>query len=118
MLIVVGIIHLLPVVGVFSSERVERLYGVTVTNPNLEILLRHRAVLFGLLGVFLIYAAMQPALRSLALIAAAISVLSFLALAWLTPGYNALVGRVVTADIVALFCLAAAAAAHFSSRAG
>jgi hypothetical protein len=32
-------------------------------------------------------------------------VVSFLLLAWSTGGYNALIGRVVTADIIALIAL-------------
>jgi hypothetical protein len=52
MLTVVGIIHQLPLTGVLSVSRLQVLYGVTITDPNLEILMRHRAVLFGILGAF------------------------------------------------------------------
>jgi len=34
MLFVVGIIHLLPVVGVLGADRLEALYGVNVNEPN------------------------------------------------------------------------------------
>ena len=60
-LILVGIIHLLPVVGVLSAERLSALYGLQISEPNLLILMRHRAVLFALLGVFLIVASFKPA---------------------------------------------------------
>ncbi len=66
---VVGIIHLMPVTGVIGNEQLATLYGILIDEPNLEILMRHRAVLFGLLGVFLLYAAFQPALRTLAIVA-------------------------------------------------
>ena len=54
LLILVGIIHLLPVSGVLGVERLAVLYGITLEEPNLEILMRHRSVLFGLLGLFLL----------------------------------------------------------------
>ncbi len=105
MLIVVGVIHLLPLSGVLGAERLSALYGVSFAEPNVSILMRHRAVLFGLLGVFLLYAAFRPALQPLAFAAGFASVASFLWLAWSVGGYNPLLGRVVIADIVALVCL-------------
>jgi hypothetical protein len=105
MLVIVGIIHLLPLLGVLSTERLAMLYGVPFSDPNLAILMRHRAVLFGLLGVFLIYAAFVPALQLLAFFAAFVSVVSFLYLAWSVGNYNAQMGRVFAADIIALACL-------------
>jgi hypothetical protein len=73
LLIVAAIIHLLPLAGVLGAERFPALYGVSVTDPNLQILLRHRALLFGLLGLFLLYAAFQPAVQPLALVAGLVS---------------------------------------------
>jgi hypothetical protein len=51
-----------------------------------------------------------------AFVAAFVSVGSFLLLAWSTGGYNALIGRVVTADIVALAALIIGAAALYLAR--
>jgi len=110
-LLVAGVIHLLPLSGVLGADRVAVLYNVSIQDPNLAILMRHRAVLFGLLGGFLVVAAFVPALQTAALIAGFVSVVSFLALAWSTGGYNAAIGRVVVADLVALVCLVAGAAA-------
>jgi hypothetical protein len=67
--------------------------------------MRHRAVLFGLLGAFLAVAAFRPPLQGIAFVAGFVSVLSFLGLAWSTGGYNHLVGRIITADLVALVSL-------------
>lgn len=114
MLVVAGIIHLLPVSGVLGAERLAHLYGVSFGEPNLALLMRHRAVLFGLLGLFLIFAAFRPALRPLAFAAGFVSVVSFLWLAWPIDGFNAEVRRVVLTDIVALVCLFLGAAAHVS----
>ena len=109
MLVIVGIIHLLPLSGVAGDEQLRKLYGLSFTEPNLSILMRHRAALFGLLGAFLVYAAFRPAMQPVALIAGFVSVVSFIWLAWLTGGYNAQIARVVVADIVALVCLLIAA---------
>ncbi len=116
LLVLVGIIHLLPVSGLLGVERIAALYGVSLGEPNLEILMRHRAVLFGLLGVFLIYAAFQPPLQSLAIIAGLVSVVSFIAIAWSVGGYNDSVRKVVIADIIAVVALVVAGAIHVVSR--
>ena len=105
MLVVVAIIHLLPLSGVLGGERLAALYGLSFNDPNLAILMRHRAVLFGLLGLFLLSAAFRPQFQAIAFIAGFVSVVSFLWLAWSVGGYNAQIARVFTADIVALVCL-------------
>lgn len=116
-LAIVGAIHLLPLAGVLGASEVGALYGVDAGDPDLAILLRHRAVLFGLLGTFLIVAAFKPAYRTAAFVAGFVSVASFLVLASTTGGYNAEITRVVNADAVALACLVIGAIAHaFPSR--
>ncbi|HVE90268.1 MAG TPA: phosphopantetheine adenylyltransferase [Burkholderiaceae bacterium] len=116
MLLLVGFIHLIPVSGVFGAERLDSLYGLSFGEPNLEILMRHRAVLFALLGVFLIFAAFRPMFRTAAFIAGLISVVSFLWIAVSADSYNAQVGRVVTADIVAMICLVVGFVAHIYAQ--
>ncbi len=112
MLVIVGVIHLLPLSGVLGAERLAALYGVSLSDPNLVILMRHRAVLFSLLGLFFIVAAFRRSMQPAAFIASFVSVLSFLFLAWSVGGYNAQIGRVFVADIVALICLLIGAAAY------
>ena len=104
-LVVAGVIHLLPVTGALGAERLAALYDVDVGEPNLLILMRHRAVLFGIVGGVLVAAAFVPAWQGLALVVGWVSVLAFLALALTTAGYNARIKRVVVADVVALVCL-------------
>jgi hypothetical protein len=101
MLVVVAIIHLLPLSGVLGNDRLAALYGISFNEPNLAILMRHRAVLFGLLGPFFLVAAFRPALQGIAFIGGFASVLSFLYLAWSVGSYNAQVARVFTADLAA-----------------
>jgi len=113
LLIVPGLIHLLPLSGVLGADALTRLYGLDFSEPNLEILMRHRAVLFGLLGALLVAAGFRPALRTVALWAGFASVLSFLGLAWAVGDYGPAVARVVAADWVALGCLGVAAALHW-----
>ena len=105
MLLVVGIIHILPLSGVLSAARLFDLYGISFDDPNLEILMRHRAVLFGLLGMFLLSSAFLPNLQLAALITGFVSVVSFLYLAYSVGGYNDQVNRIVIADKAALVCL-------------
>jgi hypothetical protein len=115
-LVITGLIHLPPLVGVFGSERLASLYGLSFNESNLTILMRHRAILFGVLGTFMIFAAFKPVYQSGALVAGFISVVSFLWLAAATGSYNAAIARVVTADIVALVCLLIGVTAHLYVR--
>lgn len=115
-LVIVGVIHLLPLAGALGSGTLESLYGIPFDEPNLAILMRHRAVLFGLLGAFLVYAAFKPSVQLLALVGGFISVVSFLVLAWSVGGYNEQVGRVFTADVVALVCLVIGGIAYARSH--
>jgi hypothetical protein len=111
MLIVAAIIHLTPLAGVLGASRLSALYGLEMVEPNLLILMRHRAVLFGLLGVFLLAAAFKPALQPAALAGGLISVVSFLWLTLATGSYNAQIARIFAADVVALGALVIAAIA-------
>lgn len=116
LLVLVGIIHLLPVAGVLGVERLAVLYGISINEPNLEILMRHRAVLFGLLGLILVYAAFQPSLQSLAIIAGLVSVVSFIAIAWSVGGFNESVRKVIIVDVVAIAALVVAGGIQAFSR--
>ena len=115
-LCVAAVVHLLPLIGVLGTDRLQSLYGVAIEGPDLQILMRHRAVLFGLLGTYLLAAAFIPVLQPTALGAGLVSVLSFLALAWTTEGYNASIARVVAIDVVALVALLIGTAAYFVIR--
>ena len=112
MRVIVAIIHLLPLSGVIGSERLASLYGISFDEPNIAILMRHRAVLFGLLGLFMLFAAFAPRFQVAALVIGLVSVVSSLWLAFSVGGYNAAIGRIVTADIVALACLIVGAGAY------
>ncbi|UAW97809.1 phosphopantetheine adenylyltransferase [Halopseudomonas nanhaiensis] len=116
MLLLASLIHLLPVSGVIGAERLSSLYGVAINDPNLQILMRHRAVLFGLLGLFLAYAAFEPDLQPVAILAGLVSVISFLLIAWSVGGYNEAIRKVFIADLVALVALCIAAGLFWFTR--
>ncbi len=112
MLLVAAVIHLLPLIGILGAERLGNLYGISFAENNIEILMRHRAGLFGLLGAFLLYAAISGKVQFVALVAGTLSVVSFLAIAFSVGGYNTELTRVIVADVVALACLLAGFVFH------
>jgi hypothetical protein len=109
---IVGLIHLLPLVGVTGRTALEKAYGIPVESPDLQLLLQHRAVLFGLLGLVCLIAAFNTSWRPAVWCAAMISTSSFMLLAWLAPSYNAAIARVVWFDIIAIAMLLLAGAVH------
>lgn len=108
LMLVVAVIHLLPISGFFGIERLAALYDIEISDGNIEILMRHRAVLFGILGGFFAFAAFRPAFQPVAFLAAFISLASFFFLAISVSGFNEAIRKIVIADIVASVCLAAA----------
>ena len=116
LLVLVAIIHLLPLSGVLGANRLVALYGISFDDPNLEILMRHRAVLFGLIGFLFIYAVFTPSIRLLAIVTGFISVVSFLLIAWFVGGYNDAIQTVMVADVIALVVLILASTIHMFRR--
>jgi hypothetical protein len=109
-LIAVGLLHLYPAIGVLGAARLEALYGISVASADLELLLRHRAVTFGMLGALLLAAAWHPPLRPVALLAAIVSMGSFVLLALPLAGHGPAVARVFWADVAGLALLSVATA--------
>ncbi len=118
LMLVVAVIHLLPISGFFGVERLATLYEIEITDSNLEILMRHRAILFGILGGFLAYAAFTPALQPIAFLAAFISVASFFFLSFSVGEFNDAIRKVVIADIVASVSLLGAIVLYVVNRYG
>jgi len=107
-LLVVALIHLAPGVGVLSSARLRQLYGVAPQDPTLLLLMRHRAVLFAILGAGFFAAAFQPGLHGPALLAAAAALGSFLTLAGRGTTRTAHIRRLVAIDATVLLGVIAA----------
>jgi hypothetical protein len=108
LIVLTGLVNLLPVSGVLSSSRLRALYGVALQDANVIILMRHRAVLFGIVGSLLILSAFHSPLRPVGYAAGFISMLSFVLIAWLAGGYNPELKRVLVVDVVASAALLAA----------
>ena len=116
LLVLVGLINFAPVVGVLSAERLSGLYGITAISADLEILLRHRAVLFGLLGGFIIASAFVVPWRIPASVAGLVSMVAFIVLAAGVDGHGEEVSRVVLIDIVACVAILMALVLQLKAR--
>jgi hypothetical protein len=99
--ILAGLIKITPVIGVLGAELLQRLYQMPFDGLDLLLLMRHRAVLFGVVGGLLLVAAFRPALRTLAGTIGLISIVSFLMLALPLQEHGAALQRVFWADVVA-----------------
>lgn len=113
-LFVVAVVHALPVAGVLGAGKLTQLYGTALQDAGTELLLRHRAVLFGLLAAFMGYAAMRPDLHRPALLAGFVSMASFLVLWWQQRGtaLSAELATVARVDAAAMALLLVALAVH------
>lgn len=112
-LLLAGVVHLFPLLGATGAARLEQLYGLRMEDPNLLLLMRHRALLFGLLGLLLATAAFKPAWQGLALLAAWGSVLGFVLLA--PSGLLPALQRVWWIDVALLPLLALASWIYLST---
>ena len=112
LLFIVSVIHLLPLIGVLGSDSLTRLYGISVSDSNTEILLRHRAVLFAIIGLFLLLSVFKSDYQPIAICMGLISVVSFLLLTWLIDGLNSEISRVAKVDWIALVLLIVAGVAN------
>jgi hypothetical protein len=113
LMLVVAVIHLLPVIGFSGADKLTSLYGIEMSDGNLEILMRHRAILFGILGSFFVYAAFTPALQPLAFIAAFVSLASFFYLSLSVGDFSDSIRKIVIGDVVAAVCLLASIVLYF-----
>jgi hypothetical protein len=87
-LVVVGLINFAPVLGVISVQKLESAYSVALAGNDLAILMRHRALLFGSLGTFILYAAFNPSYQPAAMIMGGASMVGFALLVPGVAGYN------------------------------
>ncbi len=104
--IVIGIIHIIPIIGVLGIGTLNKLYGINIDSGTLEIVLRHRAVLFGLLGSLFIYSAFKPDLQVFSLFVAFVSMISFIVISYLVGDFNRAILKVIYFDVAGLIALA------------
>ncbi|MEO1435455.1 MAG: hypothetical protein AAFV80_07955 [Bacteroidota bacterium] len=105
-LFLAGVINVLPALLAFLPDRIPKAYGVAVPNANYELLLRHRAVLFGIVGGVMIYSAVSQEYYTLATQIGLISMLSFVALYWpKRKSINAELKKVMQIDLIGILIL-------------
>lgn len=107
--VAVGIINFVPVIGLLSNHKITTLYDVPVES-DLAILLRHRALLFGILGGIILFAAFCKSYQPLAFVIGFISMIGYAVLCVRDGNYNAKLGRVLNADWLAIGLFTAALA--------
>ena len=105
LLFLVGVINFLPIVGILSLDKINQAYGLSVDDNSLAILLRHRALLFGLIGGFVIYSVFKPQYQIASIVLAAISMLGYLYFFWFIGDSNPVLLKIAQADIVGIVLL-------------
>ena len=105
-LIITGIINFIPVLVAFLPSKIEKAYGVALPDANFELLLRHRAVLLGIVGGLLLYAAFSKMHYNLVSIVGMVSMISYVFLYVLIDGpINPALTKVLQIDIVTIILL-------------
>ena len=99
LLVAAGLLNLVPVIGAQSVDQLTSLYGLSIESPDLQVLMRHRAIMLGLIGALMLIAAFRPSLQVLAASIGFVSMSSFVILAHMVGETGAELSRVVTADI-------------------
>ena len=104
-MVAVGLMNLYPIIGVISADALTNLYGVTILDNDLLILMRHRAVMLGIIGTFMVIAAFRPGLQSAAIIAGLTSMIAFVGLTLSAGDSGELVNKVMLADVLGSLAL-------------
>ena len=103
--IIPGLINFAPIVGALSNKHIANLYQVKHLSPDIALLLRHRAFLFGIVGALLICSAFQVTIRAHATIAALVSMVSFIILVFAMETSNPSLIKIAWIDVVATIVL-------------
>lgn len=104
-LFAVGLLNFLPIGGVLSADILSRLYGIETLEGDLLLLMRHRAVLFGILGGLMLVSVWRRSLRPVAVWTVGLSMLVFVALIMMQGGPSENLQKVFFADAAALVLL-------------
>lgn len=110
-LLAASFIHLLPAIGMVSAARLTALYGVAPADVTTVLLLRHRAVMFAVLGIGFAASAFVPMLRVPAAVLALVTMLAFIALAGGGDAHGTAIRRVARVDVVVSALVVAALSA-------
>ncbi len=116
LLFLVALINFVPIAGILSLDKINQAYGLAVNDNNLAIVLRHRALVFGLLGGFLFYSLFSPSYQTAAITLTAISMLGYLYFFWSVGNANTALSKVAYADIIGMALLSIAIALKYFSK--
>jgi len=105
-LVISGLINFLPIVGIFGSEKLDSLYGITIKDADLLILMRHRAILFGLIGTFMFASTWVKDWQIPAMSIGLVSMLSFVGISQSTGTSNVSIKRIEVIDTILSIALA------------
>lgn len=112
-----AIVNLLPAIAVFFPSMIISSYGIELHDQNLELVLRHRAVLFLIIGATLMYSAITRRFYVLVTVIGLTSMVSFILLYLLIgSGINALLQRVMWIDVGASILLIAGTCSYYYSK--
>lgn len=105
-LLIAGIINAVPVLIAFLPSKITDSYGIIIPDANFELVLRHRAVLLGIIGGLLIYSAITKKHYDLTTLTGIISMASFLLLYFVIDGeINESLAVVMKIDVFAILLL-------------
>ena len=113
LLFLVGVINFVPIIGLLSLDKINQTYGLSVVDNNLAILLRHRALIFGLIGGLILYSVFNTQYQGVAIVIAAISMVGYLLLFGSVGGANQELLKAAKIDIVGIVLLALAIGIKF-----
>lgn len=102
-------------VGVLSAAKISSAYSIDLVGNDIIILLRHRALLFGIVGGFVLFSVYKPAYQSVAMVMAAISMVGFLYFVWAMDDYNDSITRIAMIDLAGIACLVLATVLKYVS---
>ena len=105
-LFLAGVINFIPSSLAFLPKKINASYGINVTDGNLELLLRHRAVLLGIIGGLMIFSAISKRYYDLSVIIGSISMVSFVILYHNIGTINDELKKVMLFDVAAIVILA------------
>ncbi|MGB0494853.1 MAG: hypothetical protein ACPGJI_00750 [Kangiellaceae bacterium] len=115
-LILVGLINFIPVLGIFSQQNIENAYSIKLASDDLIILMKHRALLFGVIGGFVLYSVFVPSYQTAAMVLVGISMIGFVFLVLQVGEYNQSIFKILIADLVGIVFLLLAVISRYINR--
>jgi hypothetical protein len=113
-LFIAGLINLLPSLLAFLPTKISKSYGIDIPNANYELLLRHRAILFGIVGGLMIFSAITKKQYEISTIAGLVSMISFIILYFfIGKEINSQLKKVMIVDVLATVVLLMSAITFF-----